>query len=80
MRACVRLDDRVCLGRFTVKQDLRQGCVLVPLVFTIFFAAIINVVYTRFMADKYIMDALVHQRKKRGRGGGGKQPQESQSW
>ena len=30
-----------------------------------------NVASTRFKADKGIMDALVHLRKKGGRGGGG---------
>ena len=68
MRACVRLDDRVCSGVFAVKQSL-QGCVLAPLLFNIFFAAVINVASTRFKADKSIMDALVHLRKKRGAGG-----------
>ena len=36
MRACVRLDDRVCSRWFAVEQGLRQGCVLAPLLFTIF--------------------------------------------
>ena len=81
MRACVRLDDRVCSRWFAVEQDLRQGCVLAPLLFNIFFAAVINVVSTRFKAEEGIMDALVHLRKKRGAGGGvGKQLPESQSW
>ena len=38
MRACVRLDDRVCSGWFAVEQGLGQGCVLAPLLFNIFFA------------------------------------------
>ena len=79
MRACVRLDDRVCSGWFAVEQGLRQGCVLAPLLFIIFFAAVINVASTRFKADKGIMDALVHVRKKRGAGGLGKILPESQS-
>ena len=44
---------------------------LAPLLFSIFFAAIINVAYTRFKADKGTMDALVHMRKKKGAGGRG---------
>ena len=58
MRACVRLDDRVCSRWFAVEQGLRQGCVLALLLFNIF-AAVINVVSTRFKADKGVMDALV---------------------
>ena len=68
----MRLDDRVCSGWFAVKQALRQGCVLAPLLFHIFFVAVINVASTRFKADRGIMDALVHLRKKKGAGGRGK--------
>ena len=68
MRACVRLDDRVRSRWFAVEQDLRQGCVLAPLLFNIFFAAVINVASTRLKADEGIMDALVHPRKKKGAG------------
>ena len=71
MRSYVRLDDGVCSGWFVVEQGLGQGGVLAPLLFNIFFAVGINVVYTRFEVDKDIVDALVHLRKKtgvRGRG------------
>ena len=71
MRACVRLDDRVCSGWFAVQRGLRHGCVLAPLLFNIFFAAAINLASTRFKTNKGIMDALVHLRKKRGAGGRG---------
>ena len=69
MRACVQLDDRVYAGWFAVEQGLCQGCMLAPLLFNIFFAEVMNVPYTRFKADKGIMDALVHPRKKNGAGG-----------
>ena len=68
MRTCVRLDDRVCSRWLAVKQGLRQGCVLALILFNIFFAAVINVASTRSKADKGIIDALVHLRKKRGAG------------
>ena len=69
MRACVRLNDRVCSRKFAVEQGLRQGCVLAPLLFKMFFAAVINVASTRLKADEGIMDDLVHLSKKRGAGG-----------
>ena len=68
MRACVRLNDRVCPRWFAVEQGLRQGYVLTPLLFNIFFAAVTNVAYAHFKANNDIMDALVHMRKKTGVG------------
>ena len=70
MRACVRLDDRVCSRWFAAEQGLRKWCVLAPPLFNIFFAAVINVASTRFKADKGIMGTFVHLRNKRGGGGG----------
>ena len=71
MRACIWLDDGVCSGWFAVEQCLRRGCVLAPLLFNTFFAAVTHVAYTRFEADKGIMDALVGLRKRAGAGGRG---------
>ena len=52
MLACVRFDDRVCSRWFAVEQGLCQGCMIAPLVFHIFFAAVINVTYMRFKGFK----------------------------
>ena len=60
MRAYVRPDDGVCLDWFEVEQGLRQGFVLSPLLFNIFFAAVLNVVLQRFSEDPAILAKLVH--------------------
>ena len=44
---------------------------LAPLLFNIFFAAVITLASTRFKTDKGLIDALVRLRKKRGAGGRG---------
>ena len=46
----------------------------------IFFAAVVNVAYTRLKVDKDIMDALVHLNKKPGGKDRGEKPPEIQSW
>ena len=51
LRACVRNDDGVCLEWFEVAQELRQGCELTPLLFNIFFAAMLLVALQRFSED-----------------------------
>ena len=57
-----------CTWRDAAEQALRQGCVLAPLLFNTFFAAVINVAYSRFKVDKDTMDALVHLMKEKGAG------------
>ena len=46
-----------------------KGYLLAPLLFNIFFAAVIHVALTRFEVDKDIIDALVNLRRKPGANG-----------
>ena len=60
MRACVRSDDGRCSEWFEVAQGLHQGCVLSPLLFNVFFAAVLRVVLERFSKDAGILPDLIH--------------------
>ena len=68
MQACMGLDGGECWDKFDVEQGLRQGCVLVPLQFNMFFTAVLRVAEKRFRADAAIMNNIVklQQNKEKG--------------
>ena len=64
MRARVRMDDGTCSEWFDVGQGLRQGCNLAPLLFNLFFAAMLMVAVDEFSGDEQVMTDMVKIRSK----------------
>jgi hypothetical protein len=58
MRASVRIEGELS-EPFDVARGLRQGCVLAPLLFNLFFTAVLTVAVERFMADEEVVQDLV---------------------
>ena len=63
MRSCVRNDDGRCSEWLEVAQVLRQRCVLSPLLFNVFFAAILLVALERFSQDAGIRADIIPLQK-----------------
>ena len=59
MRACVCLNSGETSEWFAVEQGLRQGCVIAPDLFNIFFVAVLTVAFDRFSIDKAVLDDFV---------------------
>ena len=68
MQARVRLDDGECSEMFDVWQGLRQGCVLEPLLFDVFFTTVLRVADKRFLSDTAFTDNMVQLQQKKEKG------------
>ena len=69
IRARIRTGDNEYSEWFGVGQDLRQGCVLAPLLFNVFFTVILRVTVERFSANADVVKDMVCT-KVRGENGG----------
>ena len=60
----MRLNDGVCWEWFAVAHRLRQECVLVGVLFSTFFARILEVALERFSKKADILADLTHSQKR----------------
>ena len=60
------LEGGECSDMLGVEQGLRQGCVLAPLLFNMFFMAVLRVAEKFFIADAAIMVVQLQRRKEKG--------------
>ena len=63
----MRNDDGICSEWLKVAQGLRQGCVLAPLLFNIFFLVMLLVTLQQFSEDTYILADLVYLKEQLGK-------------
>ena len=70
MRARIRTDDVECSEWFGVGQGLRQECVLEPLLFNIFFTAVLRVMVERFRTNADVVKDMVYSKVKDEKRGG----------
>ena len=60
----MRLDGGKCSDMLDMKQGLREGCVLAPLLFNMFFTAVRRGTEKRFLADEDILNNMVELQPK----------------
>ncbi|CAM9926178.1 unnamed protein product, partial [Sphacelaria rigidula] len=67
MRACLPLNSGEASEWFNVNQGLRQGCVVFPALFSIFFAAALTVTFERFSMNEAVAQHLIRSVERGGK-------------